>query len=203
MSHLCQCCNKNPATKHCASCKTAFYCSKDCQQSHWGIAHKWVCGTVVFWAVVNHYDSDKECFDPKIYVDYISVDEKKSREWMKETVIFDMAQWDVKPFHLRTKEPKESFKKETFLYYKSNSVDLRPRLYLTKKDAESDTQNFGDVRCVAIEDQWPAENMGLRVQQRMKTPTTRSNFDRYLASIPVRHGMAGPILEHDFHRLGH
>lgn len=41
-AHLCAQCQKPNATKRCTRCGLAHYCSKECQQAHWG-AHKDPC----------------------------------------------------------------------------------------------------------------------------------------------------------------
>jgi splicing suppressor protein 51 len=48
MAESCTSCRKAPpevTLKHCAKCKTARYCSRDCQKADWK-AHKKVCGSI-------------------------------------------------------------------------------------------------------------------------------------------------------------
>jgi len=42
MERSCETCGK-PAKKWCAKCKVVWYCSRDCQSSHWKSSHKSIC----------------------------------------------------------------------------------------------------------------------------------------------------------------
>ena len=39
---LCECCGVRPGTKKCMGCRAAWYCSRECQVSAWGV-HKRAC----------------------------------------------------------------------------------------------------------------------------------------------------------------